>query len=197
MRAASVPAQPITEVRGSNVVSMLPSARAEVAPITPPSPVKLEEVAPILEPAAAPPAKIPPTSSTAVAADDDAQRAVVEALAAAKHASAADAMADATWTITSGEATIQTELSKIMLSTVINAEADKIVRNTLRAAGIAKVTQLPGTNSSLNTAAAEKKPKPARSGSVHAKALEHPMVQAAQKLFDAEIQTVIDLREED
>jgi DNA polymerase-3 subunit gamma/tau len=40
-----------------------------------------------------------------------------------------------------------------------------------------------------------KAPKPARTGSAQAKALEHPMVQQAQKLFNAEIQTVIDLRE--
>jgi DNA polymerase-3 subunit gamma/tau len=32
---------------------------------------------------------------------------------------------------------------------------------------------------------------------VQAKAMEHPMVQQAQKLFSAEIQTVIDLREGD
>ena len=35
----------------------------------------------------------------------------------------------------------------------------------------------------------------ARFNAVQAKALEHPMVQQAQKLFQAEIQTVIDLRE--
>jgi len=100
------------------------------------------------------------------------------------------------WAVADGGATIQTELSKIMLPTVINAEAEKIVRNTLRAAGIHKVTLLPGANSSPNTAGVAKKPKPARSGSAHAKALEHPMVQAAQKLFGAEVQTVIDLRED-
>ena len=38
---------------------------------------------------------------------------------------------------------------------------------------------------------------PARTESAHAKALEHPMVQQAQKLFQAEVQTVIDLRDGD
>ena len=102
-------------------------------------------------------------------------------------------MAAAAWTIADGAATIQTELSKVMLATLINTEAEKIVRNTLRAAGIPKVTLLPGAPSPTPAA---KKAKPARSGTAHAKALEHPMVQAAQKLFDAEIQTVIDLRED-
>jgi len=197
MQVASVPTQPITEVRGANVVSMAAAARPilETASIPVPTPVPisipLEEVAPLAE-IAAPPANIPSANSIAAAADDDPQRAVVEALAAAKHSSAADAMADAAWTIADGTATIQTELSKVMLATLINTEAEKIVRNTLRAAGIHKFTLLPGTANP----AAPKKAKPARSGTAHAKALEHPMVQAAQKLFDAEIQTVIDLRED-
>ena len=192
MRATGVPAQPITEVRGSNVVAMAPAARPvlDYAPVAAPLPVAVPEPLPIAEPAVAPPAKIAPANSATV--PDDAQRTVVEALAAAKLSSAADAMTDATWTITDGAATIQTELSKIMLATVINAEADKIVRNTLRAAGIPKVTLLPGAADP----ATPKKPKSARSGTAHAKALEHPMVQAAQKLFSAEIQTVIDLRED-
>ena len=196
IRAAAVPVQPITEVRGANVVSMAAAARTVVEtafiPVPAPVPTLAEEIAPLAE-TAAPPAKIPSANSTAAAGDDAPQRAVAEALAAAKHSSAADAMADADWTIADGAATIQTEFSKVMLATVINAEAEKIVRNTLRAAGISKVTLLPGAAKP----AAEKKAKPARSGSAHAKALEHPMVQAAQRLFDAEIQTVIDLREDD
>ena len=197
IHVSAVPAHPITEVRGSNVVAMTPAVRtvAENSPIAVTKPVTLEEVAPIPE-RAAPPGKVPPANSNGAVSADDLQRAVVEALAGAKHGSASDAMADAVWTVVDGGATIQTELSKIMLPTVINAEAEKIVRNTLRAVGVQKVTLLPGTNSSPNTASAAKKPKPARSGSAHAKALEHPMVQAAQKLFDAEVQTVIDLRED-
>lgn len=102
-------------------------------------------------------------------------------------------MADAVWTVTNDEASVQTELSKMMLPVVMNAEAEKIARATLREIGIAKLTLLPGAPAP----AASKKARPARSGSVHAKALEHPMVQQAQKLFNAEIQTVIDLREDD
>ena len=46
-------------------------------------------------------------------------------------------------------------------------------------------------------AAAEKKPRAAKSGSAQAKAMEHPMVQQAQTLFNAEIRSVIDLRDND
>jgi DNA polymerase-3 subunit gamma/tau len=123
----------------------------------------------------------------------DPRQAVVDALAAAKHSSAADAMADAIWTIANGEARVQTELSPAMLPVVMNAEAEKIVRAVLREATIPKLTLLPGAAAPV----AAKKARPARSGSVQAKALEHPMVQQAQKLFSAEIQTVIDLRDHD
>ncbi len=117
----------------------------------------------------------------------------VEALAAAKLSSAADAMAEAVWTVADGEASVQTELSTTMLPVVMNPEAEKIARNSLRAAGVHKFTLLTGAAAP----AAAKKPRPARTGSVHAKALEHPMVQQAQKLFHADIQTVIDLRDPD
>jgi DNA polymerase-3 subunit gamma/tau len=76
----------------------------------------------------------------------------------------------------------------------MNAAAEKIVRAVLRNAAIPKFTLLPAAAAAP---AAAKKVRPARSGSVQAKALEHPMVQQAQKLFQAEIQTVIDLREPD
>lgn len=117
-----------------------------------------------------------------------------EALANTRNqTSAADALADAAWTLADNELRIQTELSKTMLPMVINPEADKILRATLRnllPLGT-KVTLLPGTAS----ASTAKKTRPARSGSAQAKALEHPVVQQAQRLFDAEIRTVIDLRE--
>ena len=104
--------------------------------------------------------------------------------------SAAEALDDAVWTIGDGEARIQTTLSKTMLPAVLNPEAEKIIRSVLRDAGILKLTLLPAA-----AAPAAKKTRPARTGSVQARALEHPMVQQAQKLFSADLQTVIDLRE--
>ena len=70
----------------------------------------------------------------------------------------------------------------------------KIARAALRPAGVIKLTLLAGAPS---TTPAAKKPKAARTGSAQARAMEHPMVQQAQKLFDAEIQSVIDLSGED
>jgi DNA polymerase III subunit gamma/tau len=77
---------------------------------------------------------------------------------------------------------------------VINAEAEKLVKAALREAGAGalKLVLLPG----VKTAAA-KKPRAAKTGSAQAKAMEHPFVQKAQTLFNAEIRTVIDLRDND
>jgi DNA polymerase III subunit gamma/tau len=190
---SAVAPQPMTETRGATAVSVAPAPRPAIEAVSTP----IAAVAPI--PATAPtPIKQPEPIALAAAAEPaaspvDAQQAVVDALGAAKQNSAADHMADAVWTVANGEATVQTELSPKMLPVVMNAEAEKITRTALRSAGILRLTLLPGAA----TPAAEKKTRTPRSGSVQAKALEHPMVQQAQKLFHAEIQTVIDLRDPD
>ncbi|WP_035350510.1 DNA polymerase III subunit gamma/tau [Edaphobacter aggregans] len=146
-----------------------------------------------VEPEAAP---APAAVMTSAPSAEDLQRAATDALMNAKsQSSAADALADAEWTIEGGEIRVQTELSKTMLSVVVNPEADKIVRAALRnsGAGSLKLVLLPGTANS----SAAKKPKPARSGSAQARAMEHPVVQQAQRLFNAEIRNVIDLRDND
>jgi DNA polymerase-3 subunit gamma/tau len=184
INVSAVAAHPVTEIHGANAVSVAPAHRPIPENIPAPAPITLT---------VAPPPAVAPAHSTSIGAVDDPQRAVVEALAAAKLSSAADAMADAVWTIANSEASVQTELSKTMLPVVMNPEAEKIARNALRAAGIHKLTLLTG----VAAPDTEKKSRPARTGSVHAKALEHPMVQQAQKLFHAEVQTVIDLRDPD
>jgi DNA polymerase-3 subunit gamma/tau len=127
---------------------------------------------------------------------EDLQRLATEALAAAKsQGTATDALADAEWTIAGDEIRVQTELSKTMLSMVINTDADRIVRAALRSAGAGqlKLLLLPGAAN----AAAQKKPRAAKTGSAQAKAMDHPVVQQAQRLFNAEIRNVIDLSDND
>ena len=176
---SAVAAPPVTETRGATAVSVAPASRPALESIPPPTP------APV-------PVELPHTTPAPTAGASDPQQAVVDALGAANLSAAADAMADAAWTVAGGEARVQTELSQTMLPVVMNPEAEKIARNALRSAGIARLTLLPAAP----TPAAPKKPRPARNGSVQAKALEHPMVKQAQELFQAEIQTVIDLRED-
>jgi DNA polymerase-3 subunit gamma/tau len=185
INVSGVAAHPVTETRGATAVSIATASRPALESVPKPVPTP----APIAPPQAVP-AVVPAVATGAVASDP--QQAVVDALTTAKLSSAADAMADAVWTITGNEARIQTELSKTMLPVVMNPDAEKIARSALREAGVLKLTLLPGTAAP----AAAKKPRPAGTGSIQAKALEHPMVQQAQKLFHAEIQTVIDLRDD-
>jgi len=127
---------------------------------------------------------------------EELQKVSVGALSAAKNqATPADALADAEWTVTENEIRVQTELSKTMLPMVINAEAEKLIKAALRdaGAGALKLMLLPGVKSATSA----KKPRAATSGSVQAKAMEHPIVQRAQTLFNAEIRNVIDLRDND
>ena len=215
-------ATPIAETRGATAVSLAPAAvpvtpaarpTIEALPKSLPEPVSFFQSTPLTAPSHSeatikqqPEIALPsptleanaqPTPAEAVAsplpsdAATEAQRVVVEALTAARQSSAADAMADASWILDDNEARVQTELSKTMLPVVMNQDAEKIARAALRDAGILSLTLLTGTAATTST----KKSRPARSGSVQAKALQHPLVQQAQKLFNAEIQTVIDLRE--
>jgi DNA polymerase III subunit gamma/tau len=124
------------------------------------------------------------------------QKTSIAALMRAKsQETATDALTDAEWVVADGEIRVQTELSKIMLSMVINAEAEKVIKAALRdaGAGALKLVLIPG----VKTAAAAKKPRAVKTGSVQAMAMEHPIVQRAQTLFNAEIQSVIDLRDND
>ena len=184
--AAPVPPPPIAEVRGATVVAPQPRTMPESRPVPVPQTVP-QPVPPPIDLAAS----AEPKSEKAAGSLEDVQHRVIDALRNAKQSSAADAIEDSLWTVVDGEARVQTELSKTMLPVVMNADAEKIVRTAAREGGVLRLALLPGTASG----GAAKKPKPARTGSVQAKALEHPMVQQAQKLFNAEIQTVIDLRE--
>jgi DNA polymerase-3 subunit gamma/tau len=138
-----------------------------------------------------PAAVLQPSTSQAEAL----QQAAIDALVAAKNQdTAADALADAVWVVFENEVRVQTELSKTMLPMVINTEAEKLVKAALRdaGAGALKLVLLPGAKTET-----VKKPRSAKSGSAQAKAMEHPIVQRAQTLFNAEVRTVIDLRDND
>ncbi len=210
----------IAETRGATAVSLAPAVSVapasrtalEARPMPVPEPVKQPDAVPFAMPSplearierqpvvplpepvftSAAPA-VQPVHSLPAGTADDPQDAVIEALADAGQTSAADTLADAAWTVANGEARVQTTLSKTMLPVVMNPDAEKIARAILRDVNILKLTLLPGTAAP----AAEKKSRPARAGSVQARALGHPMVQQAQKLFHADLQTVIDLREPD
>jgi DNA polymerase-3 subunit gamma/tau len=178
----------------------IPIAEPVIAP--PPAPAMAPPVRAV-EVVVPAPAPVPTTVTTPPPAADQTaggydvaalQNGIVNELSASKgHSSAADQMDESTFTIEGNELRVQTTLSAGMLKLLINAEAEKIIKASLRlqGAGDLKLVLLPG--SAANAAA--KKDRPAAAGSVKATAMEHPIVQQAQKLFNAEIRTVIDLRE--
>jgi DNA polymerase-3 subunit gamma/tau len=201
----------MTETRGATAVSVAPiavaapaaRAAAESLPMAMPEPVRQPEAIAFAMPSRTeervedqPEIELPLAvfETTAMAANAGAmQRAVVDALTAARQQSAADAMDDAAWTLVEGEAQVETTLTKMMLPVVMNAEAEKIARAAMTAAGAngMKLVLLPGKEA----ASTVKKVRVARVGTAEARAKEHPVVQQAQRLFNAEIRNVIDLRE--
>ena len=169
------------------VISMAAAAEVEDGP-----PIEAYELDGSTDYAPEPEAAAPLTATAATGGREAVlQRVAVEALQAAGQSSAADAMEDARFAVADGGVTIQTQLSKTLLPVAMNPEAERILRNGLRGEGIHKVTLLAGASQAV--AAAAKKPRAAKAGSAQAKAMEHPMVREAQRLFEAEIQTVIDL----
>ncbi len=196
----------MVETRGATAVSVAPIAVAravvESLPMAMPEAVRQPEAIAFAMPTREEErveerreVELPPAVFATTATDADAgamQRAVVEALVAAKMTSAADAMEDAVWTVAEGEARVETGLTKTMLPVVMNAEAEKIALNVLRGAmGGMRLVLLPGAEAAV----AVNKVRVARVGTAEARAKEHPVVQQAQRLFNAEIRNVIDLRE--
>ena len=210
--AAPVPlASPPPVVSAAPVVAAPPVVVMETAPVPVPEPVPVPAPVPVAIPSPLeehiermPEVPIPSPVFDPVAdpaANDAAglQQEAVQALRSVGQGGAADALSDAKWTLDGSEVRVQTELSKTMLPVIVNPEAEKMVRGLLRERGGLRLTLLTGAAGGPGTA---KKPKAARSGSAQAgsaqaKAAEHPMIAEAQRLFDAEIQTVIDLSGQD
>lgn len=121
------------------------------------------------------------------------QSTLVATLASTKgQQSASDAIHDATFSLAGDTLQIQTTLSKTMLPVVLNAEADRILKASLRQTNPSlKFTLLPGEPSAK---AAKKSSRPAPKGSATELAENHPLVQQAKRLFSAELSSVIDLR---
>jgi DNA polymerase-3 subunit gamma/tau len=178
-----------------SAVVAAPIAATHIAPVVVKAPtavVVAEEVAPKVE-VVAPEVKTADVQPAQAHTAEWLQTAAIEALRkVAGQDTAAEALEDSVWTIEGAELRVQTEISKVMLPMVVNPEAEKVVKDALREveAGGLKLVLLAGV-----ATAAVKKPRAVKSGSAQAKAMEHPVVQQAQRLFNAEIRNVIDLRE--
>ncbi|WP_047487273.1 DNA polymerase III subunit gamma/tau [Terriglobus sp. TAA 43] len=151
-------------------------------------------VPPEEDPEATEPASQPVATGSVASGTAELQAAAVEALfATKKNNSAAEQLEESHWTIADGEVKIEVSLSKPMIGTIFRPDVEAIIKTALREKG------LTGVKINVVPAAVDnkpKEPKKPRTGSVQAKALDHPTVQKAQKLFNAEISTVFDLRKD-
>ncbi len=138
-------------------------------------------------------AKAPETMAADSSVDVEGLRqAVMHALERASHASAAQLLGAAAWSMDGAGVRIETAaMGKKMLSLTVNAAAEKIIRQELQRLGApARFLVVPG-NSPATARSAEATPM---AGSVQEAALAHPMVQKAREIFKAEVRSVVDLR---
>lgn len=118
---------------------------------------------------------------------------VCAALEREGHSTAAVLLSSGRWTHQGSTIQVEVAIKRVMLGLTFNAEAEKICKDAMRAIGVTqKLSIIPGENLSGTGA-----PKPTRpvSGSIQATALQNPLVKKAQDLFDAEIRSVLDLRQ--
>jgi DNA polymerase III subunit gamma/tau len=127
--------------------------------------------------------------------------AVCEALAEQGHNTASVLLANGQWREKGEGIEVEVGIKKTMLGLTMNPDAEKICREALRALGVTrKLSFVPGESASSTGGASggprlASKTQAAPTGSIHAVALENPLVRQAQELFQAEVRSVLDLRE--
>ena len=171
---------------------VIPFPSAPPKPDPAPEPVIESDATPVPEPEPAPatPAPAPATSASNLDAET-AKQAIVAALAQQGHASASQLISTARFTLEATSLRIEVPgLRQKMLSLTVNAAAEKIIKQELqRLSGPARFMVIPGEG----VAATSSVTAPA-AGSIQQAALEHPMVQRAREIFNAEVRSVVDLR---
>ncbi len=121
-------------------------------------------------------------------------QAVCAALEREGHSTAAVLLSSGRWTEQGGTIQVEVAIKRVMLGLTMNAEAEKICKAAMRSVGATqKLSVVPGENLPGNNGA---KPGVPISGSIQAAALENPLVKRAQELFEAEVRSVLDLREQ-
>jgi DNA polymerase-3 subunit gamma/tau len=118
---------------------------------------------------------------------------VCAALEREGHSTAAVLLSSGRWTEQANTIQVEVSIKRVMLGLTFNTDAEKISKNAMRTLGLnQKLSVIPGEN--LPGPGATKSAKPV-TGSIQAAALEDPLVKKAQELFDAEVRSVLDLRQ--
>ncbi|WP_109484907.1 DNA polymerase III subunit gamma/tau [Occallatibacter savannae] len=201
LAAQPAPVEPAGEVIPFPSVAAKPEIKLEPAPVpAPPVPEIKSEPAPINTPAAIPPAPaivaespdpVAPLRPAGALDAEAAKHAIVTALAQQGHASASQLISTARFTLEATSLRIEVPGIKTkMLSLTVNAAAEKIIKQEVqRLGGPSRFMVIPGEGVAATTPVAA----PA-AGSIQQAAMEHPMVQRAKEIFNAEVRSVVDLR---
>jgi DNA polymerase-3 subunit gamma/tau len=124
---------------------------------------------------------------------DAMRQAVAAALASTGHASAAQLLSAAEWKLDGASVRITAHaMGKKMLSLTVNAAAEKIIRQELQRLGApSRFSVVAGAGPAAGATVVPV----AAAGSVQEAALADPMVQRAKEIFNAEVRSVLDLRQ--
>jgi DNA polymerase-3 subunit gamma/tau len=149
-----------------------------------------------LETAVEPIPPIAASGAVAAPADDNIdpiRAAVVQSLTAGGHGTAATLVEDGKWTIEPSSVRIEVAAKATMIRLTFNAAAEKLIRAGLAQAGAPTRFTIVSGEALIGAGGPAKRSAP--QGSVDAEARSNPLVLQAQSLFQAEIVSVIDLRE--
>jgi DNA polymerase III subunit gamma/tau len=123
--------------------------------------------------------------------------AVGSALAEAGHVTAAQLLSEGVWTLDGTKLHIEVAgMGKKMLALTVNDAAKKIITQELKRLGAStRFLIVPGTSAGQKTGQGASPMAAPLAGSIQEAALANPLVQSAQKIFKAEVRSVIDLRQ--
>jgi DNA polymerase III subunit gamma/tau len=187
--------QSATTAAGNNAVAVTVPKEPATEPVKTPMPFLVGATVPEEAVEEAPALAVRPeaVSTTGDAPSVDAIRsAVVQALASGGHVSAATLLGAANWILDVGNLRIEAAgLGKKMLALTVNQAAEKIIRGELqRLGGPARFMVVPGEGGAAGTPVSAAP----LAGSIQEEAMNHPLVQKAKEIFNAEVRSVVDLR---
>jgi len=127
---------------------------------------------------------------------DRIREAVTSALANAGHETAANLIHHAKWTEQDNAIEVELAVRKTMLTLTVNAEAEGVVRKTMKTMGATqKIAFVPGENGTNGPKTPGRETASLPAGSAQSAAMENPLVKKTQELFKADIRSVLDLRD--
>jgi DNA polymerase-3 subunit gamma/tau len=189
-RKGSEPSTPATPTVSSQVNEPEPVAEEPTTSEPTHQPDEPEAIA--VSPEVAAPALVPSELATAPTLDAIRDR-VCDALEQAQLNTAATLLQNGAWSEEGDSILVQVGVKKTMLGLTINPEAEKVCREAIRSL-LGKPRPLTFVPGEAGAAPPPSARRPASTGSVQARAMEHPLVRQAQELFQAEVRSVVDLR---